>query len=236
MAQEAIFVEGILAMPADDLRINLGHDLEFKQKYNAIPKGKYSSFDTLRVSMAPQPIIASKFVRAHLMPRSPYADMVRDIFRASGRTDYETSSDFLFEIHAVNTTDNVTTIQKMVAEAEIGGKWVQLPLLDDLSNYQLVFDDSKTSTQGGKSFTTKDERVEELNSFWEKIKGVPFNRGIGYQGWVGFELTTQSAELSKPVMHKVRLIDAFGGTHPVVNIEPPDTKGRLQHSPKAYNS
>ena len=39
--------------------------------------------------------------------------------------------------------NNATTLQNIVAEAEIAGQWITLKRLSDLSNYQLVFDPNK---------------------------------------------------------------------------------------------
>jgi hypothetical protein len=232
-AQEAVFVEGVLAMPVPEIKVSLGHDKEFKQKWDSVPKGKYHRFDALKESIALDPIIAAQFVRAHLMPRSPFADMVRDVFKAAGKDDYETTSDFLFEIHAVNVTTNVTTIQRFEAEAEVNGTWIRLPRLDDLSDYQLVYYESKEASEG--PFADAQARIEELDSFWDKIKHVQFQRAVGYAGWARFELTTQHSGLAKPVLHKVRLIDALGGIHPVLTIDSPDERyTKLRHSPKTY--
>jgi hypothetical protein len=231
-AQEAVFVDDLLEWSIADLKINLAHDIDFRNKYNAIPKGKYPKLDERKQAIALDPIIAAKFVRAHLMPRSRWADMVRNVFRAAGRTSYEAQSDFLFELHAVNITDNVTTLQDIVAEAEIGGKWVTLPRLNDLSNYQLVFEKNKEDD----ALFDPNADTKELDGLWDKMRDRPLVRGVGYQGWVGFELTTDSVNLEKPVNQKVRLLDALGNSHPVMTVGPRlETDWHLRHNPNADN-
>jgi hypothetical protein len=129
----------------------------------------------------------------------------------------------------------LTTIQDIVAEAEIEGSWIRLPRLDDLSDYEMVFRDATSTVVGGKKFSSPEDRVESLPSFWNRVKNVPLQRGVGYQGWLRFELTSKSTNLEKPVNHKVRLIDALGGVHPVVSLGGlSDTQGEIRHSPKTY--
>jgi hypothetical protein len=232
-AQEAVFVDDALAISIADIKIKLAHDSEFRHSFEEVPRDKYAKFEKLRQSAVSEPIIAAKFIRAHLIPRSPWADMVRDIFKASGRTSYEAESDFLFEIFAVNVTNNPTTLQNIEAEAEIAGKWLPLKKLDDLSRYQLVFD---PNNEADLPFHD-DAKTEELTSFWSRAKDVVFSRGVGCQGWVGFGLVTDSPNLEKPIMHKVRLIDALGNIHPVMM--PADhrtcTDWHLRHKPDIDN-
>jgi hypothetical protein len=230
-AEEAMFVDELLEMSIADVRVNLANDLDFRQKYYDVPNGRYPQLDQLKAAIDAEPLIAAKFLRAHLMPRSPWADMVKDIFRAAGRTSYEAESDFLLEIHAVNVSLNPTTLQDVVAEAEVGGKWVSLKKLLDLSMYEIVFDPMKETD----SPFVRDFKTEKLDSFWDRVSGKALTRGVGYKGWVGFELVTDSTNLEKAVNHRVRLIDALGNIHPVVMLKGhvPDTDWRLRHSPKA---
>jgi len=142
-AQEVVFVEEVLAMSAEDLKIQLGHDPEFRNKYDSAPRGKYPKLDLLRDSVSKNPLLAAKFLHSHLLPRSPFGSIAQQLLANMGRKSYETTSDFIFEIHAVNITDASTTIQDVTAEAEIEGAWVKLPRLRDLSNYELVFRDAE---------------------------------------------------------------------------------------------
>ena len=235
LAEEAVFVDGALQMPDDKLRISLGHDPEFRKNFSAIPRGKYPKFDVLRDSISKDPIIAAKFLRAHLVPTSPWAEMVKELFVLAKKPAYETDADFLFDIHLVNVTDNVTTVQDITAEAEIDGKWCSLPKLDDLSDYQLETYKDKEDSE--KPFAHDHAKIQELTSLWPSIKGVPLVRGVGHEGWVGFRLDVVATALEKPINHKVRLIDAMGGVHAVVTLEPPPSEpySQIRHSPKVYN-
>jgi hypothetical protein len=214
-AQEAVFIQEVVALPIEELKVKLGYDVELRNKFNAVPRGKYQQFDHLKESIAHAPIIDAQFLRAHLMPSSPYSGMVKDIFRAAGRTSYEASADFLFEIHMVNVTTNTTTLRDVIAEAEIDGKWVTLPRIDDLSDYELV--PIKSEEDIGALYPVDIERVP-LDNLWSKIQGIPPQHGIGYKGWLRFNLTTDSPNLEKIINHKVRFTDAMGGNHPVMKI------------------
>jgi hypothetical protein len=236
IAEEAVFVDEALKMPSEQLKIDIGHDPEFRRRFEAVPKGKFPEFDDRRYSISREPIIAAKFMRAHLMPWSPFSGMVKDLFKSMGKTAYETRADFLFQIYLVNVSDNVTTIQQITTEAEVGGKWVKLPRLDDLSNYELVTFQNKEDAVG--PFARDRGRVEELTSLWDKIKEKPLERGIGFEGWVGFELEALSTEFDKPINHKVRLVDALGGIHSVVTLKDtpePEPYGEIRHSQKMYD-
>jgi hypothetical protein len=236
LAEEEVFVDEVLQMSDLDLKINLGHDPEFRNKFEAIPRGKYQQFDGLRDSIAGKPLIAARFMRGHLMPWSPFSGMVKDLFKSMGKPDYETRADFLFQIHLVNITRNTTTLQQITAEAEIDGKWIKLPRLEDLSNYELLTFQHKEDADG--PLARDKGKVEELPSLWDMVKGRKLEYGIGLEGWVGFEVTAMSTEFDKPINHRVRLVDAMGGIHPVVTLkaEPePGPYGELRHSKKMYN-
>ena len=236
LAEEAVFVDEALRMSDNDLKVNLGHDPEFRKKFDDIPRGKYPQFDTFRDSIASKPLIAARFVRAHLMPWSPFSSMVNDLFKTMGKPDYETRADFLFQIYLVNVTHNTTTIQQITAEAEIAGKWTKLPRLDDLSNYELLTFQHKEDAEG--PFAADKGKVEPLDSLWNKIKSRPLEYGIGFEGWVGFEVAAMSTVFDKPINHKVRLVNALGGIHPVVTLTAapePEPYGEIRHSQKMYD-
>jgi hypothetical protein len=231
VVQEEVFIADVLNMPLDDLKLSFGHDSEFRDKFKAVPQGKNPSFDARRTSLLDSPLIAAKFIRAHLFPRSPFAEMIKSVFQAAGKPDFETTSDFLFDIHAVNVTNVATTLQDVIAEAEIDGEWIRLERIDDLSDYEQVFRVNKDETHGGMRFSIKG-KVEELSSFWDKVRNSVLQVGIGHDGWMRFELNTTNKVLEKSVNHRVRIIDALGGTHPVMklgpNAEGPDIRHNLK--------
>jgi len=77
----------------------------------------------------------------------------------------------------------------------------------------------------------------EVPSFLDAVRDKPFTRGIGFYGWLGFELTTNSKNLEGTIMHKVRLVDALGESHQVVRIgEPQPEEWVLQHNVKLIMS
>ncbi len=138
------------------------------------------------------------------------------------------------EINLVNITENSTTIDRISAEAEIDGKWIALKFVSDLSNYEIAFDDEQLPKG---PFSDAYARIEKLTSLWDKLKGVELKRGVSVSGWVDFEVDIPEAQLDKPVQHKIRLVDALGGTHPVIVLasNPPDKSGRIKHSDQVYS-
>ena len=79
------------------------------------------------------------------------------------------------------------------------------------------------------------EDGEKLQSLWNKINGVRLDPLVGYQGWVGFELKAPNTLLEKPVSHRVRLVDAIGGIHPVMTTPETAKHNRLRHSKKGID-
>jgi hypothetical protein len=167
VAQENVFVADAVAMSIDDLKINLGHDLEFRNTFESVPAGKFPAFDARRTLLLRNPLIAARFIRAHLFPRSPFADMVKQVFVAAGNPEYDTQSDFLFDVYAVNITDNVTTIQDVIAEAEIDGKWTRLQRLDDLSDYEKVLRGSNNR-----------DTIQSLSAFGKRLRMFRYAGGL----------------------------------------------------------
>jgi hypothetical protein len=227
VAQEAVFIKDVVAMPLLDLKSEFANVVDFRDRFNAVPKGASGPFDNLRSKLSGDPIIAARFLRAHLMPRSPYINIVRDVFKAAGRDSYETESDFMFEIHIVNVTSHTTTIQDVIAEAEIGGKWITLPRIDDLSDYECVIEDREDI---GSIYQPK-PITQTLTNLWQELQGMRLERGIGHQGWLRFGLVTNNSNLEKPINHRVRFVDSLGEIHSVVKVgefQPP--KCDLRHN------
>jgi hypothetical protein len=166
------------------------------------------------------PILAAHFLRLHLMPRSPLQSMVDQVFKAAGRADYETSCDFLFKIFLVNTTDNPATVKNVTAEAQIGGEWKALTPIEDLTDYQLELGEGPQAPR------------KDLTNLAKIIDGVPLTRGVGYRGWLRFELVADRKVLFEKVSSRVQIVDALGGSHDVSLSEPLETGGgTLVHNP-----
>jgi hypothetical protein len=224
-AQQAVFVEDTAKLSVEDFRLATTYDREFKAKLDAIPSGAYPKIDALRIAISRDPIIEAEMVQSGLLPRSIWADTADELFKIMKKTPYERTSDFLFEIHVVNVSHNPTTIKNITAQVEIEGHWVDLEPAD-INRYELSPVNDKLNPLQSL------EQGEELQNLWSQIKGVRLDRGVGYQGWVAFELKAPNTVLEKPVIHRVRLIDALGGVHPVMTIGETKKSGRLRHSKK----
>ncbi len=170
--------------------------------------------------------VAAKFIRAHLVNAYPFANLLDGIYKAAGRTDYEVESDFLFEIFLVNKSDVTVTIEKYLAEAEIVGVWTELKQMTDVADYQLDFGEEQHLPMG--SFN----KYEDLSNLYEQLKGVPLVKGVGYKGWLRFRLTSEKQNVEgQTIQHKVTLIDALGGKHPVLLEGPLDKSGEVRFNP-----
>ena len=231
-AQDAVFSDIATRLPMEDLKEQLAQDVGFRSRFYSLSYGRYPKFDDLRQSIAKDPIIAGRIIRSRLVQRTPYAQQVREIYALMKRP-FDSVSDFLFEISLVNITDNPTTIDEIEADAEIGGVWKQLVRVDDLSDYQMIFE--KPGTEG-RPFMNLDAVPQELEGLWPKVKGVKIERGIAFEGWIGFQTEIPSAEFDKPAHYRIRIVDALGGIHPVVvsASRPQEESGRIRHSPQVY--
>jgi hypothetical protein len=169
-----------------------------------------------------KPELFAHFVRSHLMPRNALHSMTDQLLKARGRENYEMESDFLFEIFVVNRNPNrPITIKDFICEAKIGENWKPLARINDLTTYQLQKgDDERESTR------------KDLINFADMTDRIPLTYGIGYRGWLRFELVTDKNTLEKQVFTRLNILDAFGESHPVLPSEPTDTTdGTVVHNP-----
>jgi hypothetical protein len=178
------------------------------------------------------PIISTKCLRRNLLPQEPFDAITLGFYQATGMVVPPTAHDWLVKLHIVNSSNNPTTIQRIEASAEIGGKWVPLKA-SNLERYRLSITDEKKykNTNFRNVFSTK----ETLPDLWSEIKGVQLNRGIGYEGWLAFELVIESGKLRQdPLPMKIWVVDALDGKHPVVEAEVMENEGDIVHyNPKA---
>ena len=228
-AEEAVWVENALELSTENLKLNIAHDFEFRQKYYALPKGRYADLDSLRESIARDPILAATYVRRYLVSREILAGMI-DQFVAAIHKEYLATLDFLFEMSIVNITDNSVSVGRIEMEAEIGGTWTRLES-GKLGEYVLAFDEETT---GGGFVNTKTFEQPLLPELLGLVRGIPLTRGTEYRGWLAFAAEMPSDESKKPVNHRVFVVDSLGGKHLAVKTQPLDTSGRIKHSPEAY--
>jgi hypothetical protein len=172
--------------------------------------------------------IFAKYVRKTLIPRNPFEGMAAKINRDMGGRSPAAPFDLLLEIHVVNVTKRVRTIQRIEAEAEIEKKW--MPLREaTLSLYEIAFDQDKRFAAGGLRDVMA--RKEPLASLKQKLHEVPLHQGIGIQGWIAFEMVAENDQLEgKKTNFRVILVDSMEGRHLVRTIDSFDLEGRIVYS------
>jgi len=175
--------------------------------------------------------ISAKYVRKEIMDRNAYGGIAAKLIQNMGKRSSAVPFDLLLEIHAVNITNHVRTIQRIDAEAEIENKW--MPLREsDLSRYEIAFDEDKKLAVGGLRDVMA--RKEPLASLSQKLRGVALHQGIGIQGWVSFEMIAGHAQLvGKETKFKVFLVDSMEGKHLVQTIDALHPEGRITYSQSA---
>ena len=156
-AEEAVWVEDALKRSKADLKIDIAHDAEFRERFYALPKSKYLQIDNLRETLKNDPIFTVGYVRTHLVSRQILAGMI-DQLMASMNKPYLSTVDFLFELSIVNVTNNTASIERFEMEAEIEGTWTKLEL-GRLEDYSLAFDE-ETAYHGSTNKKTTETLLE----------------------------------------------------------------------------
>jgi hypothetical protein len=157
------------------------------------------------------PVIEAKLLRpGKFIEREPMDDFTIHVYETvTSNPMPATPHDCLADIHLVNTSEHLTTIQRFEAEAEIDGNWIPLKP-SSLSPYFL---DSAP-----------------LFDLWEDVKRVPLQRGVGHHGWFAFEILAKAKE-PPPKLH-LFVVDALGTRHTVTV---PDFNnqddGKITHRP-----
>ena len=153
-----------------------------------------------------------------------------DIMQQMGRGMEVFTFDLLFEIFLVNEGPDVT-VKNLRAEAEISGRpWTRLKQVRELDTYELKIT-RKERTAGGIP-VVKETRVQ-LDNLMDKIDGITLKRGIGYRGWLRFQIEATRKQAEQVVNTKLWIVDALGNEHGVTipmehEVEP--SEGELLHS------
>jgi hypothetical protein len=162
------------------------------------------------------PQISAKYLRKHLMPRSPWAGITAKLIRSMNAEMAPSEHDLLLKVYLVNLSRRSTTIQKITAEAEIDGKW-ELLKAGDLQPYCLAFE--KESSRSGAIRTIKSSRIA-LESLWEKVRDVELRQDIGFSGWLAFQIDAPTDKLGETKTNfRVSIVDAANRAHPIVGTD-----------------
>jgi hypothetical protein len=180
------------------------------------------------------PEISAELLRGTLIGRHPLASLVDDAFKAVGKEFHDTQCDFLYEVFVVNKSDVPVTIRDIVAEAELDGEWTSLQPMEDLTDYQIEFEDELVDNPtfvGGQR-----PRVADLTpNLAAALKGIPLTRGIGHQGWLRFGAVINTKDLKNPIPYRISLIDALGGVHPISTDKPLLRNGEFIHNTEVWS-
>ncbi len=167
-----------------------------------------------------QPKITAKTIRRHFLSSSWAGPMTMELMRVAGRPNEKFTFDVLSELFLVNESCDVT-VKSVRAEAELVNEgWVRMTQQRDLGDYELIL--------GGDRRNRRD-----LESLMDKIDGVVLKRGIGYRGWLRFQVQATEEQTKDKVNVKMWIVDALGKEHGITlaaenEIDP--SEGELAYS------
>lgn len=174
------------------------------------------------------PQINARYVRTHLLGRSPWLGLASQLFQNANQAVPPAEHELLFEVHLVNVGECSTTLRRFEAEAELDGAWRPLQV-SSLDHYRIVFDEGEISPRTG---LCRRKQWEGLPDLWARVKDVELRKGIGYQGWIAFELVIESAKLQeKPMNFRAYVVDALDNRHPIAKDNSQPEVGRITQSP-----
>jgi hypothetical protein len=151
------------------------------------------------------PRIEAKFTRLQIMPR---LNTIPIEAARNPNLIYAADYDVLAEVYLTNLSEIACTVQRYEASALLDGHGLDITQVESLRDYELFFD---RANGGG--------RREALASLLTALEGVALNKGIGYRGWLRFELLgARNTEIER-VEFRLVLVDSFDGRHPVVRKE-----------------
>ena len=198
--------------------------------YEPIKKWWRTSTEDIPPEVEDEKGITAKFVRTHFYPSDWVQPFAMDLMQKMGRGDEIFAFDLLFEIFLVNEGPDIT-VKNLRAEAEVPGKpWTRLKQVRGLDTYELKIT-RKERTAGGIA-VVKETRVQ-LDNLMDKIDGVVLKRGIGYRGWLRFQIEATKGQAEQVVNTKLWIVDALGNEHGTTiptehEVEP--SEGELVHS------
>ncbi len=156
------------------------------------------------------PRIRTRYVNARLIPKLQTVSMrmlVETEKKMPGWERHRANWYWFVELQLVNESDTPVTVEEVEACVKLrGGRKLSIQHLKDLRNFHFykpmsdVFDTAKNTP---------------IPSLVDKIRGVPLTKGLGYRGWLGFEIARVSQyEMQKPSLD-IWLIDALEVKHHV---------------------
>jgi hypothetical protein len=151
------------------------------------------------------PRIEVKFIRLRIQPRLNTVPL--DI-AANPNQVYASDYDVMAELYLVNQSDIPCTVQYFEGEAVLNGHYLRTSRVEDLSMYQLLFEQANGGTIR-----------ENLSNLATLLSGVALEKGIGHRGWLRFELLGVGNTDVDQIQFALTLVDSFDGKHKVVRKE-----------------
>jgi len=178
--------------------------------------------DTIQRLLPKHDGLFAKVLRAHLIIRDPLVPL----WDQEGRVHRH---DFVSEIFIVNRSGMPVTIQKILGEAEVAGKWVSMTLVDDLEDFELEFPDETVDNPrwlGG----SHSKRMKLEPNLAAELKTSALIKGIHKQGWLRFRIDTSSKNAESGIPIRVRFVDALDGVHVLNMADELPSDAKLVHS------
>jgi len=127
--------------------------------------------------------------------------------------------DIFAETYLVNQSETPCTIKHFIGTATLDGHALQTAKVANLQDYEFSF----VQPDGRR-------RAEDLVSLTGVLDGLAMQRGIGYRGWLRFELRgIRNTEVDQ-VQFGLVIVDSFDGRHEVLRRELEGT-GEIQKRP-----
>lgn len=161
------------------------------------------------------PRIDAKFTRIQIVPRLGTVPLGAAINQQAFVSDY----DIFAEVFLVNQSQVACTIQRYEGTAQVNGHDLKIGQEAELGRHDLVFDLPNGSV-----------RRDEMLFLPASLDRVALQRGIGYRGWLRFELAGLRNTDKDQVQFGLTIVDSFDRKHSVTKQEL-DSTGRVEERP-----
>jgi len=173
-----------------------------------------------------RPDIHAEYVCLELIPRTGLLpiQMLDEAFKIGGRNSYEINVDVMIEVYLVNQSEHEVTIREFSGEMLL-----QYPRLSRFPRISAYFPKRRIKLLLAKDFPAYRIKKEQIDAhgnsqtkyaglvdFQNEMAKVPLKRGVGYQGWVGFNAPNVDRKELNYVQLRLCVKDALGNYYPVV--------------------
>ena len=160
------------------------------------------------------PKIVARYTNARVFPNLHTAtmrDMIDTETKTPGWEQRKLDWNWLMEVQLVNDSETPTTIDHVGAKVRINRETKKAKLVDELSKF--IIDMGYDANCKSCSFSG--EQYRQLPDLLKTLQDKPLTKGIGYRGWIGFEVK----QISQGDINRAKLdmsfVDALGDEHRV---------------------